>query len=69
MANKVMVCLVVLTLLLPLPCTVGCDGTGLLQDANAVTLESSLISMQNSILKYLVYKSMNIPLTTTTTGL
>jgi len=69
MVNKVMGCLVVLALLLPLPCTVGCDGTALLQDANAVTLESSLISMQNSILKYLVYKSMNIPMTTASVGL
>ncbi len=65
MANRLMVWLVSFALVLPLPLVMGCDGTAFIQEANAVTLESSLISMQNNILTYVVYKWMNIPLNTT----
>jgi hypothetical protein len=41
----------------------GCDGTstGILQDAAAVQLETSLISMLDGLLKTLIYNAMDIP--------
>jgi hypothetical protein len=41
----------------------GCDGTsaGVLQDAAAVQLETSFISMLDGLLRTLIYNAMDIP--------
>lgn len=41
----------------------GCDGTtaGVLQDAAAVQLETTMISMLDGLLRTLIYNAMDLP--------
>jgi hypothetical protein len=76
MKKKLGTCLGVLGILaamaiLPAGCASGTTGTTgtALQDATAVQLETSLISSMDGLLKYAIYSSLHLPVTTTTTGL
>jgi hypothetical protein len=47
----------------------GCSTNTLLQDASAVQLEASLLTMMDGLLKTAVYNALHLPVTTSTTGL
>jgi hypothetical protein len=41
----------------------GCDATGVLTDATAVQLETSLISLMNTAVSYIIFNLFKLPLT------
>ncbi|MFA5864944.1 MAG: hypothetical protein WC975_09695 [Phycisphaerae bacterium] len=61
MTDRVKVWLVAVLLVIAMVLPGGCSANTLLQDANAVQLEASLLTMMDGLLKTVVYNAMNLP--------